>query len=113
MSESGCRSNNRIMETLGYALYLHCQELRRPKRCRRLMRVASTKLQLTDELIWQQRCQWQLAAPSYQERSALNRERQYRDILEHNMQRQQQKQQQQKQQRLQHATRSKLKQHTV
>ncbi|EDW17569.1 uncharacterized protein LOC6581358 [Drosophila mojavensis] len=108
MSEFGSRSGNRIMESLGYALYLHCQELRRPKRCRRLMRVASTKLQLTNELIWQQRCQWQLAAPSYQERSALNRERQYRDILEQNMQRQQLKQQQQKQQRLQHATRSKL-----
>lgn len=96
-------------ETISYALYLHRQELERPKRCRRLMRVASTKLQLTNELIWQHaRRQWQRElmgeleeAHSYQQQcNASNRERQYRDILERNMQQHLQKQQQKKRQHL-------------
>lgn len=102
-------------ENISYALYLHRQELERPKRCRRLMRVASTKLQLTNELIWlHARRQWlqeeeweqgqleqEEEAPRYQQQcNALNRERQYRDILERNMQQQLQKQQQKKRQHL-------------
>ncbi|EDW58259.2 uncharacterized protein [Drosophila virilis] len=90
----------RIMESIGYALYMHRQELGRPRRCRRLMRIASTKLRLTNELIWLERCQWQLEEPDYQQWSALNREREYRDILEHNMQQQQLKQQQLRQRQL-------------
>lgn len=109
-SSSTSRPDNR--ENISYALYLHRQELERPKRCRRLMRVASTKLQLTNELIWlHARRQWleqdeeqeqlEEEAPSYQQQcNALNRERQYRDILERNMQQQLQKQQQKKRQHL-------------
>ncbi|KAH8302746.1 hypothetical protein KR044_010376, partial [Drosophila immigrans] len=87
-------------ESVSYALFLHRQELQRPKRCRRLMRVASTKLKLTDELIRLQRCQWELEAPSHQQLSALQRERQYRDILKRNMQQQLLKQQHRQRQRL-------------
>lgn len=109
-SSSTSRPDNR--ENISYALYLHRQELERPKRCRRLMRVASTKLQLTNELIWlharrqwleqdEEREQLEKEAPSYQQQcNALNRERQYRDILERNMQQQLQKQQQKKRQHL-------------
>ncbi|XP_002024793.2 uncharacterized protein LOC6599661 [Drosophila persimilis] len=81
-------------ETVSYALYLHRQELGRPKR--RLMRIAGTKLQLTNELILlQQRRQWAADSPAelvYQQRSALNRESMYRDRLWRNMQRQLEKQ---------------------
>ncbi|KAM8710251.1 hypothetical protein ACLKA7_016964 [Drosophila subpalustris] len=111
MSENSTCNNSNGCESVqvSYALFLHRQELRRPKRCRRLMRVASTKLQLTNELIWlQQRRQWQLEmevemeALSYQQqRCALNRERQYRDLLMHNMQQHLLKQQRKQRQHLQ------------
>ncbi|EDV95590.1 GH15791 [Drosophila grimshawi] len=95
LQQEACRA-----ESVSYALYLHREELGRPQRSRRLMRVACTKLQLTNELIWRERRQWELEAPSYQQRSALNRERQYRDILTRNMQRQLEKQQQQRKHKL-------------
>lgn len=93
--------------SLSYALYLHLRELCRPKR--RLMRIASTKLQLTNELIQlQQRRQWETAfdlefdaEASCQLNSALDRERLYRDRLRSNMQRQLAKQQQKKKKYLQ------------
>jgi len=47
---------------------------------------------------------WELEAPSYQQRAALNRERQYRDLLKHNMQQQLLKQQHKQRQHLQQAT---------
>ncbi|XP_034483334.1 uncharacterized protein LOC117788623 [Drosophila innubila] len=102
MSESStCNKQCNGVESVSYALYMHRQELQRPKRCRRLMRVASTKLQLTNELISLQQRQWELEAPSYQQRAALNRERQYRDLLKHNMQQQLLKQQHKQRQHLQ------------
>ncbi|ALC43055.1 CG13712 [Drosophila busckii] len=76
-----------VSESLSYALYLHRQELRRALRYRRLMRVASTKLQLTNELIEQARRQWLFEVPSDQQEQAMQRERQYRDALKQNMQR--------------------------
>ncbi|KAH8365936.1 hypothetical protein KR093_007546 [Drosophila rubida] len=87
-------------ESVTYALYLHRLELRRPKRCRRLMRVASTKLKLTDELIRTQQWQWRLQAPSEQQMNAVLREREYRDNLKRNMLKQLQKQQRKQRQRL-------------
>ncbi|XP_034659720.1 uncharacterized protein LOC117895861 [Drosophila subobscura] len=91
-------------ETVSYALYLHRQELGRPKR--RLMRIAGTKLQLTNELILlQQRRQWEAgdspAELSYQQRCALNRESIYRDRLWSNMKRQLEKQQHRRRAKLQ------------
>ncbi|KAH8379115.1 hypothetical protein KR009_003132, partial [Drosophila setifemur] len=85
--------------SVSYALYLHRRELGRPKR--KLMRIATTKLQLTNELILlQQRRQWESAfdlefdsEASFQQSSALNREREYRDRLRYNMQRQLEKRQ--------------------
>ncbi|XP_062135149.1 uncharacterized protein LOC133844889 [Drosophila sulfurigaster albostrigata] len=85
-------------DTLSYALFLHRQELQRPKRFRRLMAIANTKLKLTDELIRLQRCQWKWQAPSEQQLNALQREREYRDILKHNMQQHQLKQQRKRRQ---------------
>ncbi|SPP77564.1 uncharacterized protein LOC117579067 [Drosophila guanche] len=91
-------------ETVSYALYLHRQELERPKR--RLMRIAGTKLHLTNELILQQqRRQWEAgvgpAELNYQQRCALNRESIYRDRLWSNMKRQLEKQQHRRQAKLQ------------
>ncbi|KAH8316889.1 hypothetical protein KR067_010117, partial [Drosophila pandora] len=104
----GCKDTSWKMTepSVSYALYLHRRELGRPKR--RLMRIASTKLQLTNELIQlQQRRQWESAfdpnfdaEASIQQSSALNREREYRDRLKRSMQRQLEKQQQRQRQHL-------------
>ncbi|KAH8410698.1 hypothetical protein KR222_006656, partial [Zaprionus bogoriensis] len=86
--------------SVSYAVYLHQQELKRPKRSRRIMRVASTKLQLTNELILLEQRQWLLEGPSYQPSSAFTRERQYRDALQRNMQQHIQRMQQMKRQHM-------------
>ncbi|XP_043647848.1 uncharacterized protein LOC122616456 [Drosophila teissieri] len=100
-------SPKRTEKSVSYALYLHRRELGRPKR--KMMRIASTKLQLTNELIQlQQRRQWETAfdlefdaEASSQQMSALDREREYRDRLRTNMQRQLEKQQKRKRKYLQ------------
>jgi len=95
-------NSQRREQSVSYALYLHRRELGRPRR--KMMRIASTKLQLTNELIQlQQRRQWESAfelefdaEASSQQMSALDREREYRDRLRTNMQRQLEKQQKRK-----------------
>ncbi|XP_017071002.1 uncharacterized protein LOC108107798 [Drosophila eugracilis] len=95
-------NSRRAEKSVSYALYLHLRELGRPKR--KLMRIASTKLQLTNELIQlQQLRQWETAfdlefdpEASFQQRSFLDRNREYRDRLRSNMQRQLEKQQKRK-----------------
>ncbi|XP_020816046.1 uncharacterized protein LOC110190082 [Drosophila serrata] len=108
MSDGGkCGKSLRAEHSLSYALYLHLRELCRPKR--RLMRIASTKLQLTNELIQlQQRRQWETAfdleydtEASCQLNRVLDRERLYRDRLRSNMQKQLARQQKNKRKYLQ------------
>ncbi|XP_016931446.3 uncharacterized protein [Drosophila suzukii] len=111
MSEYSCNYYSdytpRTEKSVSYALYLHRRELGRPRR--KMMRIASTKLQLTNELIQlQQRRQWETAfdpefdaEASSQQMSALDREREYIDRLRTNMQRQLEKQQKRKRKYLQ------------
>ncbi|KAH8286325.1 hypothetical protein KR054_007048, partial [Drosophila jambulina] len=108
MSDGGkCGKSLGAEHCVSYALYLHLRELCRPKR--RLMRIASTKLHLTNELIQlQQRRQWETVfdlefdtEASNQQNSALDRERLYRDRLRSNMQKQLAKQQKSKRKYLQ------------
>ncbi|XP_030372375.1 uncharacterized protein LOC115622548 [Scaptodrosophila lebanonensis] len=99
--ESSSNNAAEASGTVSYALYLHRLELQRPNR--RLMCVANTKLQLTNELISQTHRQWMAGRMlcSYQERSALNRELQYRDILRRNMVSHLERQQQSRRERFQ------------
>uniref|UniRef100_A0A6P4E299 Uncharacterized protein LOC108039513 n=1 Tax=Drosophila rhopaloa TaxID=1041015 RepID=A0A6P4E299_DRORH len=108
MSDYSSSGNSpKAEKSVSYALYLHRRELGRPKR--RMMRICSTKLQLTNELIQlQQRRQWETAfdlefdaEASSQQMSALDREREYRDRLQTNMQRQLEKQHKRKRKYLQ------------
>ncbi|XP_017053200.1 uncharacterized protein LOC108096257 [Drosophila ficusphila] len=107
-SSSNCSGNSQRTEnSVSYALYLYLRELGRPKP--RQVRIASTKLHLTNELIQlQQRRQWESAfdlefdaESSSQQMSALDREREYRDMLRCLMQGQLEKQEKRKRQYLQ------------
>lgn len=101
-------------KAVSYALYMHRLELQRPKRCFRVMRIATTKLLLTNELIWMHANHWkeENVAPSYEDCDALNRERDYRDRLENNMRQHMQKVQQRKRQYLEANRRRRAQEHS-